>query len=91
MKVVTYNVNGIRAAMRKNWLGWLEQTDADVVCLQEIKATPDQIIAELDDIEKLGYEHYWFPALKKGYSGTAILTKESPARGIWNRRIFVRL
>lgn len=77
MKIVTYNVNGIRAAMRKDWLGWLKETDADVVCLQEIKATPDQI-GDLLLIEQLGYEHYWYPAQKKGYSGTAILTKKTP-------------
>ncbi|SFC36698.1 exodeoxyribonuclease-3 [Parapedobacter composti] len=79
MKIITYNVNGIRAAMRKGWLSWLEATDADVVCLQEIKATPDQL-AELLQIEQLGYEHYWYPAEKKGYSGTAILTRISPKR-----------
>ena len=77
MKIVTYNVNGIRAAMRKDWLGWLKETDADVVCLQEIKATPDQI-SDLLLVEQLGYEHYWYPAQKKGYSGTAILTKQTP-------------
>lgn len=77
MKIITYNVNGIRAAMRKDWVGWLKETDADVVCLQEIKASPDQL-TELLLIEQLGYEHYWYPAQKKGYSGTAILTRKSP-------------
>lgn len=77
MKIVTYNVNGIRAAMRKDWVGWLKETDADVVCLQEIKASPDQL-TDLLLIEQLGYEHYWYPAQKKGYSGTAILTKKTP-------------
>jgi len=77
MKIVTYNVNGIRAAMRKDWISWLKATDADVVCLQEIKASPDQLM-DLLLIEQLGYEHYWYPAEKKGYSGTAILTKKSP-------------
>ncbi|MGK6352597.1 exodeoxyribonuclease III [Parapedobacter sp. DT-150] len=77
MKIVTYNVNGIRAAMRKGWLSWLEATDPDVLCLQEIKATPDQLI-DLLLIEQLGYEHYWYPAAKKGYSGTAIFTKITP-------------
>lgn len=77
MKIVTYNVNGIRAAMRKDWIGWLKATDADIVCLQEIKASPDQLL-DLLLIEQLGYEHYWYPAQKKGYSGTAILTKKSP-------------
>jgi exodeoxyribonuclease-3 len=77
MKIVTYNVNGIRAAMRKDWVGWLKETDADVVCLQEIKASPDQL-TDLLLVEQLGYEHYWYPAQKKGYSGTAILTKKTP-------------
>ncbi|MCL4641727.1 MULTISPECIES: exodeoxyribonuclease III [Olivibacter] len=77
MKIITYNVNGIRAAMRKDWINWLKESDADIVCLQEIKASPDQLI-DLLLIEGLGYEHYWFPAEKKGYSGTAILTKRSP-------------
>lgn len=77
MKIVTYNVNGIRAAMRKDWVSWLKDVDADVVCLQEIKASPDQLV-DLLQIEQLGYEHYWYPAQKKGYSGTAILTKKTP-------------
>ena len=77
MKLITYNVNGIRSALSKNFLGWLQATDADVVCLQEIKASPDQLM-DLLLIEQMGYEHYWYPAEKKGYSGTAILTKHSP-------------
>lgn len=77
MKVITYNVNGIRAALRKDWLGWLKAVDPDVVCLQEIKASPDQV-PELLFLEEMGYHHYWYPAQKKGYSGTAILTKKVP-------------
>lgn len=77
MKIITYNVNGIRSAISKNWLGWLQATDADVVCLQEIKASPEQLI-DLLLLEQMGYEHYWYPAEKKGYSGTAILTKHTP-------------
>ncbi|GAA4782458.1 exodeoxyribonuclease III [Olivibacter ginsenosidimutans] len=77
MKIITYNVNGIRAAIRKDWINWLKTIHADVVCLQEIKASPDQLL-DLLQIEALGYEHYWFPAEKKGYSGTAILTKLTP-------------
>ena len=77
MKIISYNVNGIRAAINKEWLSWLQATDADIVCLQEIKATPDQI-ADLFLIEQLGYHHYWYPAQKKGYSGTAILSKKEP-------------
>lgn len=77
MKIITYNVNGIRSALSKNWLSWLQAANPDVVCLQEIKASPDQLM-DLHLIEQLGYEHYWYPAQKKGYSGTAILTRISP-------------
>ena len=77
MKIITYNVNGIRSAFSKNWLGWLQSTDADVICLQEIKASPDQL-ADLLLLEQMGYQHYWNPAQKKGYSGTAIFTKQTP-------------
>lgn len=78
MKIISYNVNGIRAAIRKDWLGWLRAESPDVICLQEIKAHPDQLITELNEIEALGYQHYWYPAVKKGYSGTAILTRHNP-------------
>lgn len=78
MKILSYNVNGIRSAINKNWLSWLQASDADVVCLQEIKANPDQIQQELRMIEDLGYHHYWYPAEKKGYSGVAILSKKKP-------------
>jgi exodeoxyribonuclease III len=77
MKIITYNVNGIRSAISKNWLEWLKATDADVVCLQEIKATPD-VLTDLLLVEEMGYQHYWYPAEKKGYSGTAIFTKQIP-------------
>lgn len=77
MKIISYNVNGIRSALSKNWLSWLKASDPDVVCLQEIKASPDQLV-DLLLLEQLGYEHYWNPAQKKGYSGTAIFTKHSP-------------
>jgi exodeoxyribonuclease III len=77
MKIISYNVNGIRAAINKDWFAWLQATDADVVCLQEIKATPDQI-AEIAILDSLGYKHYWYPAEKKGYSGTAIFSKIEP-------------
>jgi exodeoxyribonuclease III len=76
MKIITYNVNGIRAAMNKDFVGWLEQTAPDVVCLQEIKATPDQV--NVAEFEALGYHLYWYPAQKKGYSGVAIFTKIKP-------------
>lgn len=77
MKIVTYNVNGIRAALKKDWLGWLKHKSPDVICLQEIKANIDQV-PEVYLLEEMGYEHYWYPAQKKGYSGTAIFTRKSP-------------
>ena len=78
MKIISYNVNGIRAAATKGFFKWLEATNADMVCLQEVKALQEQIPEILALIEQLGYHHYWFPAEKKGYSGVAILTKIKP-------------
>lgn len=76
MKIITYNVNGIRAAIKKGFVDWLRATDADVVCLQEIKATEKDV--DWTEIKNLGYEIYLNPAEKKGYSGTAIFTKLKP-------------
>ncbi|MDX1544078.1 MAG: exodeoxyribonuclease III [Christiangramia sp.] len=77
MTIISYNVNGIRAAMRKGFLEWLQQANPDIVCIQEIKAHPEQL--DLDEFEKAGYPyHYWHPAQKKGYSGVAILSKTEP-------------
>lgn len=76
MKIITYNVNGIRAAITKGLLNWVKATDADILCFQEIKATEDQISKE--EFKTLGYTAYAFPAQKKGYSGVAIFTKEVP-------------
>lgn len=76
MKIVSYNVNGIRAALSKNFIEWLKVQNPDVLCLQEIKAQPDQIDTLL--FAELGYTSYIHSAQKKGYSGVAILTKKSP-------------
>lgn len=77
MKIISYNVNGIRAAMRKGFIDWLQAANPDIICLQEIKANFDQV--DIDKIEKAGYPyHYWFSAVKKGYSGVAILSKFKP-------------
>jgi exodeoxyribonuclease-3 len=76
MKILSYNVNGIRASLSKDLLGYLQSANADVVCLQEIKATPDQI--DPDAFGPLGYHCQWFPAQKKGYSGVAILSRKKP-------------
>ena len=77
MKIISYNVNGIRAAITKGFLDWLQATNPDVICLQEIKATEDQIPAA--EITLAGYPYqYYFSAQKKGYSGVAILSKTEP-------------
>jgi exodeoxyribonuclease-3 len=77
MKIASYNVNGIRAALNKGFIKWLEATDPDVICLQEIKAMEEQLDLEL--FTDAGYEYnYLFSAQKKGYSGVAILCKTEP-------------
>ena len=77
MKIISYNVNGIRAAINKGFLDWLQQANPDVICLQEIKATEDQI--PVMEIQLAGYPYqYYFSAQKKGYSGVAILSKIEP-------------
>jgi exodeoxyribonuclease III len=76
MKIVSYNVNGIRAAVNKGLYTWLENESPDILCLQEVKATEDQI--DLLTIQSLGYNYYFHSAEKKGYSGVGILTKRKP-------------
>ena len=75
-KIISYNVNGIRAALKKGLMDWIKLVDPDIICLQEIKANSDQI--PLFEFEEAGYTNYWFSAKKKGYSGVAILTKKVP-------------
>ena len=77
MKIISYNVNGIRAALKKGFIDWLQAANPDVICLQEIKANKEQL--DLSIFEDAGYTyHYWHSAQKKGYSGTAILSKTKP-------------
>ncbi len=77
MKIISYNVNGIRAAMRKGLMDWLKVTNPDVFCIQETKAMEEQV--EVAEIVAGGYPyHYWFSAQKKGYSGVAIFCKQKP-------------
>jgi len=78
MKIVSFNVNGIRAIMKKNFVEDLNKMNPDIICLQETKAQDDQVIEALKDIE--GYHIYSNSAEKKGYSGTAILSKTEPIR-----------
>lgn len=75
-KIVSYNVNGIRAAMKKGFMEWMAAVDADVICIQETKAQNDQI--PIMDFELAGYKAYTYSAVKKGYSGVAILSKQEP-------------
>lgn len=77
MQIVSYNVNGIRAAIKKDWLGWIAANNFDVIGVQETKAQEDQV--DLKDLAALGFEHqYWHSAEKKGYSGVAIFSKIKP-------------
>ena len=77
MKIFSYNVNGIRAAVKKGFVDWLNENNPDIICLQEIKANKDQLDLKL--FEKIDYKYnYWFSAQKKGYSGVAILSKQRP-------------
>lgn len=76
MKIISYNVNGIRAAFNKDFISWLDSADADVVCFQELKATEEQI--DKDSLEKAGYHCFWNPAQRKGYSGVGIISKTKP-------------
>ena len=76
VKIFSYNVNGIRAALRKDFASWLKTNNADIVCLQEIKANLEQFDESV--FTDLGYDCYWNSAEKKGYSGVAILSKTKP-------------
>ena len=74
MKLISWNVNGLRAVMKKGFMEFFDKVDADIVCLQEIKLQEGQI-----DLELPGYHDYWNYALKKGYSGTAVFSKIKPS------------
>ena len=77
MKIISYNVNGIRAALKKGFIDWLEAASPDVICIQETKAHKEQL--DLQVFEEAGYSyHYWFSAQKKGYSSVAIFCKKEP-------------
>ena len=76
MKIISFNVNGIRAITKKNFISDMKRVDADVICLQETKASVDQVkeaLTELNDYHVFANE-----AARKGYSGTAILSKTKP-------------
>ncbi|WP_209124925.1 exodeoxyribonuclease III [Alkalihalobacillus sp. BA299] len=73
MKLISWNVNGIRACVTKGFFDYFKEVDADIFCLQEIKCQAGQIKLELE-----GYDQYWNYAQKKGYAGTAVFTKKKP-------------
>ena len=85
MKIISYNVNGIRAAINKGFIDWLRESNTDVICIQETKANKEQV--EINLLEKIGYHNYWFSAQKKGYSGVAIFSKKPPNNVIYGTKI----
>jgi exodeoxyribonuclease-3 len=76
MRIISYNVNGIRAALKKGFIDWLKTNPADVICVQETKAVKGDVDLKL--FTELGYHDYWFSAQKKGYSGVAVFSKIKP-------------
>ena len=76
MRIISYNVNGIRAAIKKGFIDWLKTDPADIICLQETKAVRGDV--DTKALNDLGYHDYWFSAQKKGYSGVAVFTKIKP-------------
>ena len=85
MKIISYNVNGIRAAINKGFIDWLQETNVDVICIQEIKANKEQVQTNL--LEKIGYHNFCFSAQKKGYSGVAIFSRIKPKKVIYGTKI----
>ena len=79
MKLISWNVNGLRAAMGKGFKEFFNQIDADIFCVQETKMQEDQIDIEISNLFK-DYNSYWNSAVKKGYSGTAVFTKKKPLK-----------
>jgi len=75
-RIISYNVNGIRAAISKGFLDWLKEENPDIICIQETKIQENQI--DKLAFEYLGYHQYWFSAIKKGYSGVGVLCREKP-------------
>lgn len=76
MQLISYNINGIRAAMRNGLIDWLTENDFDILCFQEVKATAD--VVDRKPFEDLGYQYHWHAAEKKGYSGVATFSRLAP-------------
>lgn len=85
MRIISYNVNGIRAAIRKGLMDWLKAADPDVLLIQETKAMQEQVDPAI--LEASGYHHYFHSAEKKGYSGVAIFSKEEPDQVVYGSGI----
>ena len=85
MKIISYNVNGIRAAINKGFIDWLSESNVDIICIQETKANREQVETNL--LDKIGYHNYWFSAQKKGYSGVAIFSRIKPNKVICGTNI----
>jgi len=76
IRIISYNLNGIRSAINKGFLDWLGEESPDVLCIQETKAQPEQV--NMDDFHSMGYHDYWHSARKKGYSGVLLLSRGEP-------------
>lgn len=76
INIVSYNVNGIRAATKKGFLDFIKKNDLDIVCVQETKAMKEQ--GPIEELDAMGYHHHWHSAEKKGYSGVATFSKKAP-------------
>ncbi|MBC8034844.1 MAG: exodeoxyribonuclease III [Chitinophagaceae bacterium] len=76
MRIISYNVNGIRSAITKGFIDWLKTDPADIICVQETKAHKENVNHKL--FEELGLDQYWYSAEKKGYSGVAVFCKQKP-------------
>src|SRR6476620_152955 len=76
VRIISYNVNGIRAAINKGFVDWLKTDPADIVCLQETKASEENV--DCNFLKELGLSHCWYSAQKKGYSGVAVFSKLKP-------------
>lgn len=76
MRIISYNVNGIRAALKKGFIDWLKTNPADIICLQETKATRDDV--DVKQLEALGFHHYWYSAQKKDTVAWLFFQKRNP-------------
>jgi len=76
MRIISYNLNGIRAAIKKGFIYWLKTDPADIICIQETKAAESDV--DVKELEAMGFHHHWFSAQKKGYSGVAVFSKIKP-------------